>query len=41
MSEKKYKLGLYLKQAGNTLVLNPQIFCQQIDKKTPFGKMNS
>ena len=26
---------------GNTLASNPQVFCQQFDKKTPFGKMNS
>ena len=40
MSEKQQKPGLYLQQAGNILALNPQIFCQQIDKKTPFDKMN-
>ena len=40
MSEKQQKSGLYLQQAGNILALNPQIFCQQIDKKTPFDKMN-
>ena len=30
---------MHPQQAGNTLALNPQFFCQQIDKKkTPFGK---
>ena len=40
MEGKKKKPGLYLQQAGNTLALNSQLFCQEIDKKTPFGKMN-
>ena len=33
-----YKPDLYLQQAGNTLALNPQLFCQQVDKKHPLVK---
>ena len=33
MYRKKQKPGLYLQEAGNTLTLKPQLFCQQIDKK--------
>ena len=40
VQEKKWKPGLYLQQEENILVLNLQPFCQQIDKKGPFGKMN-
>ena len=29
--EKKYKPVLYLQQSGNTLILNQQLFCQQIE----------
>ena len=29
---------MYLQQAGNTLALNPKLFCQQIDKKHPLVK---
>ena len=31
---------MYLQQAGDTLALNLQLFCQQINKKIPFGKMD-
>ena len=38
---KKWKPGSYIQEEGNTMALNPQLLCQQIDKKkTPFGKMN-
>ena len=40
MQGKKWKPGLYLQQAENIWALNLQLFCQQIDKKTHFGKMN-
>ena len=36
----KGKPGLYLQQVENVLALSPQLFCQQIDKKIPFDKMN-
>ena len=32
------KPGLYLQQADNILGLNPQLFCQKIDKKCPLVK---
>ena len=34
MKGRKWKPGLYLQQAGDTLAFNPQIFCQQIYKNT-------
>ena len=40
MEGKKWKPGLYLQEAVNTLALNRQLLCQQIDKKIPFGKVN-
>ena len=40
MQGKKWKPDLSLQQAENILALNSQLSCQQIDKKTPFGKMN-
>ena len=30
----KVEPGLYFQQAGYTSALNPQLFCQQTDKKT-------
>ena len=35
LSGEKIEAWLDLQQAGNTLALNPQLFCQQIDKKYP------
>ena len=40
MQVKIWKPDLYLQQVENILVLDRQLFCQQIDKKPPFGKMN-
>ena len=34
LCKEKNKLVLYLQQVDNTLALNPQLFCQQIDKNT-------
>ena len=36
----KQKHDLYLQLAHNTLALNPQLFCQKINKETLFNKMN-
>ena len=36
--EKTRKSGLNLQQAENILALNPQLFCQQFDKKYPLLK---
>ena len=30
---------MHLQQAGETLALNPQLFCQQIEKETPAIKI--
>ena len=40
MQVKTWKPDLYLQQAENILVLDRQLFCQQIGKKASFGKMN-
>ena len=40
LCKEKKEPGLYLQQAENILALNPQLFCQQTDKKISFGKMS-
>ena len=38
MPVKKWKPSLHTQQTGSILALNPQLFCQQIDKKHPLVK---